>query len=95
MKEKNESRETERKKEKEGKKQKERKKTESKKERTYINVAVDISLFEIVQHRGLVQVSHVGHIVSHFKLWGVDLLYIILLHCSCLKKINVKVRKNI
>lgn len=46
---------------------------------TYVDEAVEVSCPEIVQHRGFVQVGHVGHVVAHLELGRVHLLHMILL----------------
>jgi hypothetical protein len=48
-------------------------------EATYVNEFMVISLLEIMQHRSIIKVCQVGHILAFFILGGVDLGYLLLL----------------
>lgn len=44
---------------------------------TYIDQARVISVFDVVQHRGLIEACQLGHILDFVELWRIHLLYVI------------------
>lgn len=55
----------------------------------YCNTYVDqhrlVTGPQVVQHRSLIQVSHVGHVINFLVFWRVHLLDVIFLHCAVLR----------
>lgn len=44
---------------------------------TYIDQARVISVFDVVQHRCLIEARQLGHILDFVELWRIHLLYVI------------------
>ena len=40
---------------------------------TYVNELMEVSVFKVPQHRGVVQVGQVGHVVDFVKFWRIHL----------------------
>lgn len=60
--------------------------------KTYIDKLGIVALLKIVEHRGIVEIGEVGHVLTLFILGWIDLLQLVFLEGSLLKRTSIRTK---